>query len=53
MDLQNRSNWNALSVEAAIQQLNCQDDDTENILPRCNTVRNTSKYINIIIISTH
>lgn len=39
MDLRRMSNWNALSVEAAMQQLNCQDEDTENLLPRCDTVR--------------
>ena len=32
------SNWNVLSVEAALQQLNCQEGGTVAVAPRWNTV---------------
>lgn len=40
MDIRRMSNWNVLSVEAALQQLNYQEgDDIQKLLyPRSNTV---------------
>lgn len=39
MDLRRMSNWNALSVEAALQQLNYQEiEGIQVLLPRSNTV---------------
>lgn len=44
------SNWNVLSVEAALQQLNAFDgDDPEKIVRRPNTV---SEFIHTTIAST-
>lgn len=38
MDVRRMSNWNVLSVEAAMQQLNAFEDDPEKIIRRPNTV---------------
>jgi len=39
MDMRRMSNWNVLSVEAALQQLNAfEGDDSEKIIRRPNTV---------------
>lgn len=39
MDMRRMSNWNVLSVEAALQQLNAfEGDDPEKIIRRPNTV---------------
>lgn len=39
MDIRRMSNWNVLSVEAAMQQLNAfEGDDPEKIIRRPNTV---------------
>lgn len=44
MDARRMSNWNVLSVEAALQQLNNFDDDKKEVIKRSNTVNYQNKH---------
>ncbi|CAK9805987.1 hypothetical protein ANTQUA_LOCUS4661 [Anthophora quadrimaculata] len=50
MDPRRMSNWNVLSVEAALQQLNNLDEDKKEIIRRPNTVNYPDKEISVILL---